>query len=63
MTADNNEVVVYICPNPSCNYLVSETLVTEALFDFSCPRCIKSTLSKFIRTILYSEQKKERNES
>jgi predicted RNA-binding Zn-ribbon protein involved in translation (DUF1610 family) len=38
---------LFQCPNPRCRYLIPEIERNNAIIDFPCPRCGKTTISYF----------------
>lgn len=44
------ESVIWICDH--CGYLVTDTVMTYARFDYYCPRCKEQKFSRFQPTLL-----------
>ena len=41
---------LFQCPNPRCQYLISEIERNNVIMDFLCPRCGKTTISYFFES-------------
>ena len=40
-------MLIYSCPNPRCEYSISEVLRDNVRFDYPCPKCGKSNITDY----------------